>query len=108
MNNREKLTPTETPYKRIKRLVPEGNWTDAAAQLLTDGDEIKQFIKEEISETLREIPHTDTISVKHTPESLLESLRRVINGPNVKTPEQKAIWEKALQEAIAESEHYSG
>lgn len=106
MNDREKFTPPETPYQRIVRLTPEGSWTHAAAQSLTDANEIKQFIKEEISETFRlNLQHPEL--VHHTPESLLESIRDVINGPCVKTPELKAIWEKALQEAVEESEHYS-
>ncbi|MFA6253600.1 MAG: hypothetical protein WC687_05070 [Patescibacteria group bacterium] len=107
MNDREKFTPPETPYKRIQRLYPEGNWTDAAAISLTNGDEIKQWIKEEISETLRKIPDKRYAALQHTPESLLESIRRVIDGPIIKTPEQKAMWEKALEEAVAESDYYS-
>lgn len=106
MNDREKFTPPETPYQRIKRLTPEGNWTDAAAQSLTDPAEIKQYIKEEISETFRlRLEHPEWGGL--TPESLLKSIRYVINGPCIKTPELKAIWEKALQEAVEESEYYS-
>lgn len=103
MNNQEKFTPKETPYKRIMRLAPEGNWTDAAAQLLTNEAEIEQFIEEQISETLRPDPQLVT---QHTPESLVDSIKKVINGPNLKTPEKKAAWEKALQKAIEKSDYF--
>jgi len=109
MNDREKGAPPETVWKRIVRETPEGNWTHAAARRLTDPDEIKQFLKEEIDETLRQDSHDRTYVVhQHTPESLIESIRRVINGPNIDTPQKKAIWEKALQEVIDESSFFPG
>ena len=104
MNTREQSTPPETPYKRIKRLSPEGNWTDVAAQMLTDPTEIEEYLKEAIAEYF----HEGVPTSGHTPESWVESIRRVINGPNIKTPEKKAIWEKALQEATKESDYFSG
>lgn len=99
------MTPLETPYKRIVRVTPEGNWTDSAAQLLTDADDIERFIEELISETLRPSAQ-GRVDVRHTPESLVASIRQVINGPNLKTPERKAVWENALQEAIKKSNYF--
>jgi len=109
MNDREKGVPPETVRKRIIRETPEGNWTDAAARRLTDPDEIKQFLKEEIDDVLGEdLPRRKYVVHRHTPESLVESIRRVIEGPNLDTPQKKAIWEKALQEAIEESSFFPG
>lgn len=108
MNSRMKrrfFLPGETPYKRIMRLGGAGDLTCQATWLLTNVNEIKKFIKESISEDLRyqeTLPQDSLLRV--TPKLMVERIREVINGPNIKTPEKKALWEKALQRAIKELE----
>jgi hypothetical protein len=105
MNSREKIPHQETVYERIARQVPEGNWTSAAAQLLNKEDDIEQFIEELIRQTLHPDPK---MIAPHTPESLVDSIKKVIDGPNLsKNPKKKAIWEKALQTAIEKSEYFN-
>lgn len=51
---------------------------DAAAKMLTDPDEIKEYIAEATAEYFREDrPHKE---YGHTPNSWVESIRTVING----------------------------
>lgn len=101
---KQKQAPPETPYRRVVKGSPGGNWEDAAAQMLTTLDEVKQFMEEEIAIMIK---LSDKGAESKTLTHLIRVYESVIKGYNLHTDAQRDMWRQALREVLSQSKYSS-